>query len=174
MNHIVPLARSAAAFASAPGSASQRRDQQQQEGGGEEEGVVCEEWRPGPRCFPQEPMFVPRRGATAEDDGWIIVGVHNAETMRGEVAILDAQRCAWSSAPRLLARAPFRSSVADPAARCGCLLHRRLGEGPVAVIHLPHALPTGLHGTWTDEYLGPDPGDATVPAWRTPHRIREL
>jgi all-trans-8'-apo-beta-carotenal 15,15'-oxygenase len=55
-------------------------------------GVVCEEWRPGQRKFLQEPMFVARPGSTAEDDGWIIVGVHNAETMRGEIAILDAQR----------------------------------------------------------------------------------
>jgi hypothetical protein len=55
-------------------------------------GARCEEWRPGQRKFLQEPMFVARPGSTAEDDGWIIVGVHNAETMRGEIAILDAQR----------------------------------------------------------------------------------
>jgi all-trans-8'-apo-beta-carotenal 15,15'-oxygenase len=55
-------------------------------------GVRSDEWRPGKRCFLQEPMFVPRPDSTAEDDGWIIVGVHNAETQCGEIAILDAQK----------------------------------------------------------------------------------
>jgi len=56
-------------------------------------GVVTAEWRPGERCFVQEPLFVPRAGSDgAEDEGWIIVAVHNAATLRGEVAILDAQR----------------------------------------------------------------------------------
>ncbi|KAJ9506085.1 hypothetical protein QJQ45_016616 [Haematococcus lacustris] len=54
-------------------------------------GVVTESWAPGPHCFVQEPFFVPRPGGASEDDGWIIVGVHNAETRRGEVSILDAQ-----------------------------------------------------------------------------------
>ncbi|KAL6748750.1 carotenoid oxygenase [Haematococcus lacustris] len=54
-------------------------------------GVVTESWAPGPHCFVQEPFFVPRPGGMSEDDGWIIVGVHNAETRRGEVSILDAQ-----------------------------------------------------------------------------------
>ncbi len=103
--------------------------------------ATCDEWRPGPRCFPQEATFVPRINAKSEDDGYLIVGVHNAETRRGEIAILDA---------------------------------RRVSEGPVAVIHLPHALPCGLHGTWAEDYLGPDPSDVGVPVWRTPHRIREL
>ncbi len=30
--------------------------------------------------------------------------------------------------------------------------------GPVASIRLPHALPFGLHGSWTADYLGPAPG----------------
>jgi carotenoid cleavage dioxygenase-like enzyme len=40
----------------------------------------------------QEPMFVPRAGSVAEDDGWVIVAVHNAASLKSEVAILDAQR----------------------------------------------------------------------------------
>jgi all-trans-8'-apo-beta-carotenal 15,15'-oxygenase len=40
-----------------------------------------------PSCFS---CFRP--GALDEDDGWIIVGVHNAESMLGEIHILDAQR----------------------------------------------------------------------------------
>jgi all-trans-8'-apo-beta-carotenal 15,15'-oxygenase len=40
----------------------------------------------------QEPYFIPRRDAASEDDGWIIAGIHNAETQHGEIVILDAQR----------------------------------------------------------------------------------
>lgn len=40
----------------------------------------------------QEPYFIPRRDGVSEDDGWIIAGIHNAETQHGEIAILDAQR----------------------------------------------------------------------------------
>lgn len=110
-------------------------------------GVRTAEWRPGDRCFVQEPVFVPKRQPfpklehQEEDDGWIIVAVHNAATLKGEIAVLDA---------------------------------RRVEDGPVALIKLPHALPYGLHGAWTDAYLGPDPGDTAVPAWRPPHRIRQL
>jgi carotenoid cleavage dioxygenase-like enzyme len=28
----------------------------------------------------------------AEDEGWLIVGVHDAEAQRGRIAILDARR----------------------------------------------------------------------------------
>ena len=37
-----------------------------------------------------EPAFVPRPGATAEDDGWILSVVHDATTDRGELVVLDA------------------------------------------------------------------------------------
>jgi hypothetical protein len=43
----------------------------------------------------------------------------------------------------------------------------------VAVIHLPHPLPMGLHGGWLPDYLGPDPGDPGVPAWAPPERIAD-
>jgi len=130
--------------------------------GGDAPGVVTSEWRPGPRCFVNEPFFVPRSppvgsssgassngsggiagsgGEQAEDDGWIIVGVHDAEVQRAHIAILDAQR---------------------------------IEEGPVASIALPHALPPGLHGCWAPDYLGPDPNDLGVPKWREPNRIRQL
>jgi carotenoid cleavage dioxygenase len=38
-----------------------------------------------------EPVFVPREGATAEDDGWIMSYVYDATTDRSDVVILDAQ-----------------------------------------------------------------------------------
>ncbi len=53
-------------------------------------GVRLDVWSPGPRCFVGEPMFVPRPGSTAEGDGWLLVPTHNAESMKGEVHILEA------------------------------------------------------------------------------------
>lgn len=38
-----------------------------------------------------EPVFVPREGATAEDDGWVLSYVYDATTDRADVVILDAQ-----------------------------------------------------------------------------------
>jgi carotenoid cleavage dioxygenase len=38
-----------------------------------------------------EPVFVPREGAKAEDDGWIMSYVYDATTDRSDVVILDAQ-----------------------------------------------------------------------------------
>ena len=38
----------------------------------------------------QEPAFVARAGATAEDDGWILSIVHDANTDRSELVVLDA------------------------------------------------------------------------------------
>jgi all-trans-8'-apo-beta-carotenal 15,15'-oxygenase len=49
-------------------------------------------WAPGPRKFTQEPVFVPRPGATAEDDGWLLALVYDAEAPRTELVILDARR----------------------------------------------------------------------------------
>jgi len=44
-----------------------------------------------PRGFVGEPVFVPRPGGTAEDDGWVLVMVFNAARDRSEVVVLAAQ-----------------------------------------------------------------------------------
>ena len=44
----------------------------------------------GPGRSSQEPVFVPRAGAAAEDDGWILAYVHDATTDRADVVVLDA------------------------------------------------------------------------------------
>jgi all-trans-8'-apo-beta-carotenal 15,15'-oxygenase len=44
-----------------------------------------------PQGYTVEPMFVPRPGATAEDDGWVLVVVYDASRHRSDVVILDAQ-----------------------------------------------------------------------------------
>lgn len=54
--------------------------------------VQTQAWDAGPRRYVNEPLFVPKPNPTAEDDGWILAILHNAETDRGELVILDAQR----------------------------------------------------------------------------------
>ncbi|MDX2271307.1 MAG: carotenoid oxygenase family protein [Cyanobacteriota bacterium] len=71
-----------------------------------------------PRGFVGEPVYVPRPGSTAEDDGWVIVLVFNAATQRSMVAILDAQS---------------------------------FSKKPLALLHLKHHVPYGLHGMFTPE-----------------------
>ena len=46
----------------------------------------------------QEPCFIPRPNAKAEDDGWVLVSVYNAATLKNEIAILNAQR--WAAPNR--------------------------------------------------------------------------
>ena len=45
----------------------------------------------GPGRMTLEPVFVPREGATDEDDGWVMSYVYDATTDRSDVVILDAQ-----------------------------------------------------------------------------------
>ena len=47
-------------------------------------------WHPGMHA--QEPVFVPRPGSSAEDDGWLLVLVFASASQRTELAILDAQK----------------------------------------------------------------------------------
>ncbi|GIL50225.1 hypothetical protein Vafri_6458 [Volvox africanus] len=112
---------------------------------GVSEGVSLDVWYPGDRCFPGEPMFVPRPGSSREGDGWLLVVVHNAATQKAEVNILDAQN---------------------------------LSGGPLAVIHLPHRLPSGLHGSWSSEFMGPEDepgvGVGASPTWQELGTIRAL
>jgi 8'-apo-carotenoid 13,14-cleaving dioxygenase len=44
----------------------------------------------GPGRGGAEPVFVPRAGSTAEDDGWLLVTVYDATTDRSELVVLDA------------------------------------------------------------------------------------
>ena len=45
----------------------------------------------GPGRVTAEPVFVPRPGAVAEDDGWILSYVYDAGRDRSDVVILDAR-----------------------------------------------------------------------------------
>ncbi len=44
----------------------------------------------GPGRAAMEPVFVPRPGGTAEDDGWLLAYVHDARTDRADVVVLEA------------------------------------------------------------------------------------
>lgn len=47
-------------------------------------------WSAAPRGFVSEPLMAPRPGATAEDDGWVLVMVWNGERCASDLVILDA------------------------------------------------------------------------------------
>lgn len=48
-------------------------------------------WSIAPRGFMTEPLFVPRPGGTAEDDGWILAMTYDSAHHRSDVVILSAQ-----------------------------------------------------------------------------------
>lgn len=74
----------------------------------------------GPGRSTLEPVFVPREGGTAEDDGWVLSTVHDATTGTSDVVVLHAQDFAGEpvATVHLPVRVPygFHSSwIADPA-----------------------------------------------------------
>jgi len=78
----------------------------------EEDGIAVKRierdvWCPGERKYAMEPLFVPRAGATEEDNGWVVVPVFDAETQTSEVAILDAEKWELVANIRQPAYMPF-------------------------------------------------------------------
>jgi all-trans-8'-apo-beta-carotenal 15,15'-oxygenase len=47
-------------------------------------------WSAAPRGFVSEPVMVPRPGASAEDDGWVLCLVWNGARCASDLVILDA------------------------------------------------------------------------------------
>ncbi len=85
--------------------------------------------------------------AASEDDGFLLVTIYDAEAGRGTLCIFDVSN------------------------------GRKLSAGPVARIRLPHHLPSGLHGSWSDNCFGEEDGEeegSGAPKWREPNRIRAL
>jgi all-trans-8'-apo-beta-carotenal 15,15'-oxygenase len=58
---------------------------------GNESPVKEQVWYYGERCFVQEPIFAPRPGGTAEDDGWVLQVVNNAGAETSKLHIFDAK-----------------------------------------------------------------------------------
>lgn len=48
-------------------------------------------WDPGPTMSCGEAVFVPREGAVAEDDGWLLAFVHDAATATSDFVVLPAE-----------------------------------------------------------------------------------
>ena len=48
-----------------------------------------------------EPLFIPRENAASEDDGWIMVLVHDATTDGSDLVILDAQDMGGAEVARI-------------------------------------------------------------------------
>jgi len=53
-----------------------------------------------------EPVFVPRKGATGEDDGYLMAYVHNAHRNASDVVILSADD--FAAAPLAVVELPVR------------------------------------------------------------------
>ncbi|MFE4106424.1 carotenoid oxygenase family protein [Almyronema epifaneia] len=61
-------------------------------------------WSAAPKGFTGEPLFIPRPGATADDDGWLLILLYDAERRCSELAILSAQSFAQGPIARLKLR----------------------------------------------------------------------
>ncbi|RKH53198.1 carotenoid oxygenase family protein [Corallococcus llansteffanensis] len=46
----------------------------------------------GAEQYPSEPVFVPRPGGSAEDDGWLLTQVYDVKADASHIAVLDARR----------------------------------------------------------------------------------
>ncbi|MEM9193125.1 MAG: carotenoid oxygenase family protein [Myxococcota bacterium] len=55
----------------------------------------------GPGQHPSEPIFVPRPGAQAEDDGWIVSACYDTRSQHSFVAVLDARHPSAAPLARL-------------------------------------------------------------------------
>ncbi len=66
--------------------------------------------------LPGEPIFVPRKEARAEDDGWLLMLLFDSEALKTKLLILDASNFSQ-----------------------------------IASADLPHNIPLGFHGFWTNE-----------------------
>jgi len=60
-------------------------------------GLASESWYPGPRCFVGAMMLVPKSGGQGEEDVWVVAMLHQSDTQKAELCILDG--AAISSGP---------------------------------------------------------------------------
>ncbi|HEY9845984.1 MAG TPA: carotenoid oxygenase family protein, partial [Candidatus Caenarcaniphilales bacterium] len=92
-------------------------------------------WSAAPRGFVGEPVFVPRDRNNVDPP-------LNCETT------LATQEAEGWVLTLVYDAAHHRTDVVILAAD-------RLGQGPIARLHLKHHIPYGLHGSFTPEYFGP-------------------
>jgi len=156
--------------------------------------VQMQTWAPGDRCYCWEPLFVPRKPGTPGYTGEcrLPAGQHSSFCVHAGRA---GVRCPLLQLAGQPARAHTHSRLALAGAHAGAeddgwligsfsnaatdrghlaiFDARDIAQGPIASIQLPHHLPTGLHGSWCEEYFGPPAGSA-APKWAQPNRIRPL
>jgi len=63
-----------------------------------------EVWSAAPRGFVGEPAFVPKANASAEDDGWVLMWVYQADAHRTDVVVLDGRAIVQGPVARLRLR----------------------------------------------------------------------
>jgi carotenoid cleavage dioxygenase-like enzyme len=83
----------------------------------------------GDKRYCGEPIFKPRPNARSQADGYVFTFVQDLTGSEEDRTVLEI------------------------------LDGERLEDGPLATITLRDYLPPGLHGSWTDEYLGPCQGE---------------
>ena len=72
---------------------------------------------PGPAPLHDEPVFLARPGAEAEDDGWLLVLVNDGEAARTGLYVYDAKRWSPSPSPGSTASSRTASTARGPTAR---------------------------------------------------------
>jgi carotenoid cleavage dioxygenase len=90
------------------------------------------EYRLPPGVFASEAPFAPRRGATAEDDGYLVSFLIDENRQSSECVLLDA---------------------------------RRIEDGPVCRIALPHKISSGTHAVWAGPEMIPGFSSRASAAW---------
>jgi all-trans-8'-apo-beta-carotenal 15,15'-oxygenase len=73
-------------------------------------------WDPGAAKLASEPIFVPRPGGSAEDDGWLVAHVYDPAREATDAVILDARDLA--AGPLFTAHLPVNTGVTFHGAWC--------------------------------------------------------
>lgn len=64
-------------------------------------------WNAGPHVFCTQPVFAPRTRAASEDDGYVIVGLHDGRDKTHSLAIFDAQQLSAGPRARVYTEKPL-------------------------------------------------------------------
>jgi hypothetical protein len=162
--------------------------------------ITMDTWYVGPRSFVFEPLFIPfpQQGTVAESHS----SSSSSSSSRSVTASLEAGRgqslsdsngnsshdgsaatnSSSSESNGLSSTVTAEDAgwvigtVYDASKGQGGLVifdARNIAQGPIARINLPHQLCSGLHGSWTNEYFGPE-DESAMPKWKQPHQVRRL
>ena len=99
--------------------------------------------------YGMEQQFVSREGATDEDDGWLVLYVHDEAAC---AVACDENACDSDSSDGLGLQATPRDlcdTAATGRSECVILNAKNLKSGPVCRIALPSRVPYGAHALWT-------------------------